>query len=307
MTAALDESRTKSRRAILAAAVGGLAALAAEALGRPTAVRAGSDGDVVLGANNYASSGTLIDTGFADVPFVFRTSSSGSGDGIRGASHSGDGVYGASSSGSGVAADSTSGVGVYGKSFASVGVKGHSTNFVGVWGESDSLTGVEGRSTSWVGTYGHSDSRLGVLGVSGASEFPVPAKTGVFGYAILDTSARGVHGQTTSGQGVRGEATSGIGVFATATTGHALLVSGRAAFKRSGRTSVPINRAYVDVIVAGGLSSSASVLATLQAYRSGVYVTAVRSNYPSAGKARIYLNKIASTTSTTPVAWFVFG
>jgi hypothetical protein len=59
--------------------------------------------------------------------------------------------------------------------------------------------------------------------------------------------------------------------------------------------------------VAGGLSSTASLLATIQMYRAGVWVMGVRTNYPSAGKARIYLNKVASTTSTTPVAWFALG
>jgi hypothetical protein len=51
------------------------------------------------------------------------------------------------------------------------------------------------------------------------------------------------------------------------------------------------------------------VLATIQTYRSGVTVavSGVRLNYPSTGKARIYLTKIASSTSSTPVAWFVVG
>jgi len=33
----------------------------------------------------------------------------------------------------------------------------------------------------------------------------------------------------------------------------------------------------------------------------------VRINYPTAGKARIQLNKVASTTATTPVGWIVIG
>ena len=57
----------------------------------------------------------------------------------------------------------------------------------------------------------------------------------------------------------------------------------------------------------GGLPSGSGIVATLQTYRSGVYVAAVRLNYPVAGKARIQLNKVASTTSSTAVAWFAFG
>ena len=38
---------------------------------------------------------------------------------------------------------------------------------------------------------------------------------------------------------------------------------------------------------------------------SGVSIAAVRTNYPVAGKARIYLTKVASTTASTSVGWFV--
>ena len=57
----------------------------------------------------------------------------------------------------------------------------------------------------------------------------------------------------------------------------------------------------------GGLRPGSSVLATLQTYRSGVWVAGVRLNYPTSGRVRVYLNKVASTTATTPVAWFVLG
>ena len=54
----------------------------------------------------------------------------------------------------------------------------------------------------------------------------------------------------------------------------------------------------------GGLASNSVVHATLQTYRSGVAIAAVRLNYPTPGKARIYLTKVASTTSNTYVGWF---
>ena len=82
---------------------------------------------------------------------------------------------------------------------------------------------------------------------------------------------------------------------------------GRTTFHRSGRVNVPANRSYVDVTVPGGLASTAAVLATLQAFRSGVWVMSARVNYPTAGKVRINLNKVASTTASTPLAWFVLG
>ena len=152
----------------------------------------------------------------------------------------------------------------------------------------------------------------GVVGWSTSTTPPAvpaagPPKTGVYGEATQDSSARGVFGKTTIGQGVRGEATSGVGVEAVATTGAALDVSGRAVFSRSGRVSVVAKATYVDVTVPGGLSGSPLVLAVLQLYRPGVWVTAARPNWPSAGVVRIYLNAVASTTVATPLAWFVLG
>ena len=82
-------------------------------------------------------------------------------------------------------------------------------------------------------------------------------------------------------------------------------MTGRAKFSRSGRATVLKGKSYVDITVTGGLTSRSMVHATLQTYRAGVAVAAVRINYPTAGKARIYLTKVASTTSSTYVAWFV--
>ena len=64
-------------------------------------------------------------------------------------------------------------------------------------------------------------------------------------------------------------------------------------------------KTYVDITVAGGLTASSVVHATLQTYLAGVAIAAVRLNYPVAGKARIYLTKVASTTAATAVGWFV--
>jgi hypothetical protein len=76
-------------------------------------------------------------------------------------------------------------------------------------------------------------------------------------------------------------------------------------FSRSGRATVLKGKSYADIAVTGGLTTRSMVHATLQTYRSGVSIAAVRINYPSAGKARIYLTKVASTTASTYVAWIV--
>ena len=125
-----------------------------------------------------------------------------------------------------------------------------------------------------------------------------------------------VHGHAGSGNpvpepntGVMGSASgSGTGgYFHAPSAGTAIRVQGKASFSRSGKVNVPRNRSYVDIDVQGGLGSGSAVIATLQKPRGTACVTSVRVNYPSAGKARIYLNKVASKTAATPVGWFVIS
>lgn len=381
---ALESAAPRSRRAVLAAVVGGLGGYLASVLGRPDSARAAVGDAVILGANNSGAGLTSVTNTLGGTTFVGY--STGDGAGINGQSATGYGVWGTANAmtGSGVGvvgstrgptgtgvvgfASSTSGAtrgvrgsvkspdgtgvqgycgtgslpvpapktGVYGYSdidSAAVGVRGHSpagdgivgssagAAKSGIWGNNTgggygvagsssgaAAAGVWGSNSAGTGVRGTSVSQSGVLGFGGSGAAPAgPASTGVYGFAAAVASSRGVFGKTTIGAGVRGEATSGVGLQGVATTGLALAVSGRATFSRSGRASVPINASYVDVTVPGGLSSSANVLATLQSYRAGVYVAAVRTNYPTSGKARIYLSKVASTSATTPVAWFVLG
>lgn len=231
------------------------------------------------------------------------------------------GVFGKTALGQGVRGEADQGIGVAGASLGGAGVEGRGeTGVVGIDGAAavpamPTSAGVQG--FGGIGVFGSSNQATGVFGKSGAGNPPVWAKTGVYGYAAQDALAQGVVGESTagvgslgkatSGQGVRGEATSGVGVKAVATTGAALNVSGRAVFSRSGRVFLPANATYVDVTVPGGLSGSPNVLATLQIKRGAVHVLAARPNYPSAGKVRIYVSAVASTASSTPIAWFVLG
>jgi hypothetical protein len=277
--ASLTELRT--RRAALGAILGGVAATVASALGRPDIARAGQDGDVVLGAANLASTETRI------------TNSTNNEDVVVGVSDQG-------------------GVGVNGSSSTFVGVAGNSTSHVGVAGGSTATDhpAVLGWSTG---------NATGVQGYSGTGNPPtVPANTGVYGEADQDGTARGVHGKTTVGRGVFGEATSGSGVrgyagsgvgvyAASGSTGFALQASGRVKLNRSGQASVGAGQTYVDVTVPGGLAGTTLPFATLLRYHSGVYVAAIRPNYPTAGIMRIYLNQAASATTSTPVSWLVLG
>jgi hypothetical protein len=191
----LDAAIPRSRRALLVGALGGVAAVVSQALGRPLGVHAGAgnDGDPMVVGGEYfdARSRTFLKnaTNNDDV-FVAVTSGSGkgvwgkndgggpgvygqatnAGSGVQGVSGVGLGVYGTSTSNAGVWGESTDGVGVRGRSTTDRGVLG-SGRTIGVEGRSDVGTGVEGTSQSGFGVYGSSE-RIGVYAVSqGASGF----------------------------------------------------------------------------------------------------------------------------------------
>ena len=188
---AIETAAPRSRRALLAASLGGLAALAAQALGRPLPTRAANGDPVTVG-------GTLSGTAITKI-----ANSTNSNTVFWGASSSGVGVYGTSSSSSGVRGESSGGRGVYGLSGGDTGVFGESSA-VGVYGTSSGI-GENG-----VGVYGYSNSAYGVLGQSGSF-------TGVYG---ISTSGVGVVGESSAVTGVEGTATSGVGVSGTSSSSY---------------------------------------------------------------------------------------
>jgi hypothetical protein len=97
-------------------------------------------------------------------------------------------------------------------------------------------------------------------------------------------------------------------VASNSSGGTALYVNGKVnLIKRSGRVDVPAGADHVDVDLQdkGGLSGSSLCYATLMSFRDGVFVAAMRPNYPSSGRARIHLNRAAPATMR--VAWLVLN
>jgi hypothetical protein len=156
------ESKSPSRRALLAGALGGLGALAASAIGRASPVRAGVDGDVVLGVGNAATTPTSI-TNSTNSNAVFQATST--------------------SAGTGVHATSASGAAVFAESFDYIAVSAYSSA-----ASSPAILGqAAGGSTA-------------IQGYSGSGGPPAAtAKTGVYGYAAQDSTSRGVHGESPTG------------------------------------------------------------------------------------------------------------
>jgi hypothetical protein len=134
---AIQSSVPQTRRALLAAAAGAAAATVVSAIDHPEPARAGTDGDVVLGALNTATAPTEIEitANESDVLVVRGTEASrvitGSnpdyGTGVLGISTDGIGVEGSSQRGSAVLGVSETGTGVTGHvTLSGVGVHGHS-------------------------------------------------------------------------------------------------------------------------------------------------------------------------------------
>ena len=223
-----------SRRAILAAAVGGLGALTASALAAPAVALAGADGDVILGELN----GTTTTTGIA---------SSGTGAALQATTSSATGwaIHATSTDYPTVFADSTGNAALYGVGHGSNGAvvgEGLGTG-PGVLGSAGvnhptppSNSGIFGYGVQ--GVVGQSDGSVGYVGVqgfSGAGDATIPPPvtytlpTGTYGEAAGadPTGVWGQGGAATSGSstGVYGEGDTGVwgyggwGVFGASTGG----------------------------------------------------------------------------------------
>ena len=141
-----------SRRSILAAAVGGLGAWVAASLGRPQEVRAGSDGDVVLGESNDAVAFTTLIKMGAGNP-AFAGVNHGSGVGVHGHSSAdpGDTIVSFAKTGvSGYAAQDSLATGVLGRTTVGRGVRGEATSGIAVQGAASSQSGYAFRGSGRV-------------------------------------------------------------------------------------------------------------------------------------------------------------
>ena len=287
----IDTAAPRSRRHLLAAAAGGLAALAAQAFGRPLPARA-VDGDYVRVGWARTGTATTSIANTTDDSVVFQATSTAGGIAVVG--------------------NSTSYFGVQGVSTSSIGVDGQSDTWYGVRGVSGTQTGVYGYSEApdEAATVGHNNGEsTGVLGFSGIpwTTLPAaPAKTGVYGYAHQDGAARGVWGRSAAGQGVRGQATSGTGGYFTATTGVALQTSGRVRFGGAAGLATIASGSASKVVTPGvPIAADSKVLATMQTSAGGTRTIHRVVRDPAAGHFTIYLT--AAATQDCTVAWFVIS
>jgi hypothetical protein len=306
---------------------------------------AGTDGDVVLDAENYANgmNRTAILESFSgnEVFGVFNNASTGAAIRGRAESDAGYWVSDAASSPIGVYGESHDGFGVIGRSVTTTGVLGTSQSGSGVralnnssanpaiYAENDGTAeAVAAQSVSGIGVHGISSSTAGVFGESQSEG--VYAQSGFTAGTNPGTTRSGVHGVTDSAtdSGVWGEAVGGgAGVTGSTTganggvqglnhgTGPGVLAqntAGGTALQVSGPAAfsrsgaVSIPATKASAKVSGlALGPASLVLATIQANVAGVYVQGVTVVAGTSGSFTVHLNK--ATPSALQVAWFVLN
>jgi hypothetical protein len=270
----------RTRRALLGAGLGALVATAANALGRPSTVRAA---DVVLGSDNTATAKTSITNNANSNTVLEAVSSAGGGSGtaISGVSTAGGvGVAGSSNS-TGVRGDGSDG---------GTGVLGTSASGLGAYG----LTSGSGPASAGH-TYGNGTAVMGFSTNDGNLPLPTAkSKTGVYGHATVDADSRGVWGRSNAG----------VGVFGEATTGFALRTDGRIRIdKVSGVATIPAGAKTVTVNPGVTVPTSAFVMLTpmVSIASRALWFTLDTANN------RFTIRMNTARSSATKVAWLLIG
>ncbi len=304
-----NEPRAQSRRGMRRMALGMAAAigLAGVALG-PYTASANSGDSMIVGHDNFASSGTQVkwngatgftgvmllanDSGFSNSGALFPAAAGGgAGGGPAGVAN---GVFGYTSASptssvtpNGVVGYATQGTGVLGQtqsnSIFSLGVSGISPSGIGVSGTSTNNIGVAGKGglKGVVGTGTGSNSR-GVEG-SGTSYGVFGTGTGPSGFGVSGSGFIGVTGSSSaiSGTGTQGLAfgAGGVGVAGNSSGSGGAGVLGLASgggdgvLGRSVNTSLPGNGVHA---VANGVTPTSGAFGALFAEggnSNGVYAT----------------------------------
>ena len=176
---AIDSAALSSRRALLAGSLGALAALAAQALGRPLGARASADS--ITHTNDTNNQDVLTARSIANGP------GTGQGIGVHGHSDRSVGVRGTSDTNAGVRGDSETGYGMWAESQQNHALVTFSESNIGVWGQSDSGIGVRGAAAHGRGGVFKGSKAAIRLRPTGANSHPA---TGQVGDTVVDNSGR---------------------------------------------------------------------------------------------------------------------
>ena len=294
----------RSRRQLIAGAVGALGVLAVEAAARVPAAQATQGQAVIAGQGNTATSTTGI-----------TNTNQGAGLSVVGASDYAGVVSTGLDQGYGVVGygGRSDGIGVFGQGFgAGAGVFGANTDVGGGPGVHGSSASTAGGATAILGQLtstspgAYSSAVRGQNSGTGAFGIGVYGSQEGSGWGVYGTTPNGigVNGISDSGPGVQGSAGAlGVGVLAQNTAGgQALQVSGPSVFSRSGLVSI-VSPNKSATVAGVPLTPSSLVLATVQ-NSVGRWVASAVPNVP-ASSFTINLNKAPAVGKTATVAWFV--
>ncbi len=273
----MTQEQRRSRRNLLRAAVGGVAAAAAAGLARPLGVAAAAGDPIIAGtANTAASATTLTATPTEPTDSVAALDAIGS--------YQGPGVTGASLRGSGV-----------------LGVSG-STHAAPYWGNDVGVSGRADHPAALAGVSGSSDTGFGVIGTAyGAGILGAGGVVGVLanGFDLTSTSLYAV----SSGYPLPAPApnTAAHVRRSVSAPGHALFVDGRMRLRWSGRVAVAAGISSKRISVSG-MASGTMIFAMFQTNESGVRI---RASVPTTGAVTFYFSKTMPTSSV--LAWMAVG
>jgi hypothetical protein len=267
----------RSRRALLVAGLGAVAATAVGAIGRPLAAKA-ADGDPILVGDTVFGTGSTRIVSSSNNGGTFEADCTTDGYGLLGASAGGLGVLGVNQDGA------IDGIGVKGRS-GSVPVNVADPIKTGVYGvatQDDTALGVFGRSTVGVGVKGQSNSGIGVIGVS--------------------TSSDGVYAASDSGVGVLALSNSNSGLYCQSDTGYALEAVGRLKLSTAGIAAIPAGSTS-KTITSYLLTAGSFLLLT-----PGVDIGTRRLWFTKNVAAHtITIHLSSSRTTATKISWLLLG
>jgi len=308
---ALDTTTPRSRRTMLAAALGGLGALVANALGRPATAQAAAGDTLKIGqSNDSGSSQTVLTSSAGGASFTLKDTAVG-GTGIfgwsSGATGAGRGLYGR--------ADSPTGYGVQAKNNGATGtgaaLQALGGNNTGIDASTASSGGrraikataassgavaieADGEATSGIGVLAYGAN--GVAGYSSAESYAAVyglhtagtlAAYGVYGSTYSDSaSATGVYGEATFGNGVYGSSQNGLAVYGKApgpgTGVEGFSYSGIGVFGHSNNTTgiSAFSNAATGLVCSGGGTYSAYISGLLYADSASASIKSFRIDHP---------------------------
>jgi hypothetical protein len=298
----LPESKSPSRRALLGAGLGALAATVAGAVARPDRAQAANGEAVIQGADNKAGSLTTL-RNIGTQGGALRAFPGAFGIGVEGVADAGTGVAGSSKFGSGVEgfSQSDSFAGVRGEGVSCPGVFGIAASGVGVGGQSEGNSGVSGRSVNGYGVRAASHASYALHALSTLASASRLQTDSQFG-AGVEVEVNHV----TNGRGAVEAHHKGNGpaVWATATNGYAVRGSGRVRFEKvSGVATIAAGLKTKTVTPGVNVTSGSFVLLTPKANigtRALWFTTNATDN-------KFTIRMSSSRTSNTPVAWLLLG